>query len=128
MGLGLTYAQSKTYSVYSDPQECKNLIPVAWDKNSQIFAISHLCATPEWTIPCSARRVCLQPDTLAMKHPSCVTIKVAEPTPCAVSASSREAMAAFLERNKGQTPSCKSVCGKGGDRENHRPRTKGLPA
>lgn len=55
MGLGLTYAQPKTYSVYSDPLEWKNLIAVTWDKNSQIFAISHLCATPEWTAPCNAR-------------------------------------------------------------------------
>lgn len=37
-------------------------------------------------------------------------------------------MAAFLEENKGETPPCKPVCGKGGDRENHRLRTKGLPA
>lgn len=74
---------AQTGSVYSDPWEWKNLTPVAWDRNSCIFAISHLFATPEQTVPCGACQVHLQPDTLAIKHLLCVTIEVAEPTPCA---------------------------------------------
>lgn len=40
-GLGLTYAQPKTYYVYSDLQEWKDLIAVIWDKISQTF-VQHL--------------------------------------------------------------------------------------
>lgn len=77
-------SSAQTDSVYSDPWEWKNLIPVAWDRNSHIFAISHLGATPEQTVPCGACQVRLQPDTLATKHHLCVTTEVAEPTPCAL--------------------------------------------
>lgn len=40
-GLGLTSAQPKTYYVYSDLQEWKDLIAVIWDKISQTF-VQHL--------------------------------------------------------------------------------------
>lgn len=116
MGLGLTYAQPKTYHVYSDLQEWRDLIAVTWDKIGQTF-VQH---QKELLHEVPAARHTHNENTPFTRHH-----KSSRATPCAGSASNREATAALLEVNKGETPSW--ACGKGEERENHRLRTKGPP-
>lgn len=73
------FTSSETEESHSYSLEKNKKKPTNNNKNhkriSQVFAIIHLCVTPEQTFPCSTH----QSDTLEIKYPICVTIKAAEP-------------------------------------------------
>lgn len=99
MGLGLTYAQPKTCYVYSDMQEWKDLIAVTWDKISQTFVQHQKELLHEVHVESAGSQTHSHETPFTHHH------KSNRATPCALSASSREATAALLEVNKGETPS-----------------------